>query len=525
MTISTESTGFFSCALPYVNAPPHLGHALELVQADATARFRRLRGESLRLVSGTDDNSLKNVRAAERAGISVSEFVRGNALRFEQLNRALGVGFDDFVHTGSDRRHSAAVRELWARCVRSGDVYEGSYRGRFCVGCEQFYAPAELADGPCPEHGTFPELVDEKNWFFRLSRYEREIERLIDDDVLRVRPLERKAEVLSFVRGGLADFSISRSKARARGWGIPVPGDPDQVVFVWFDALAGYLSALGFPGEDPRFDLHWRKAARRTHLIGKGILRFHAVYWPAILLSAGLLPPSELFVHGYLTVEGKKIGKSLGNAIDPGFVIGDVGVDALRWFLLRHVHPTKDSDFSRARLIEIHDADLADQVGNLVRRVLTLVVRHRGAGVPAPAELDGTDQRLIDAARVAAEQVEHGFDGFAFHEAAAAALSFVSATNRYVDDTEPWRLARLADAGPRLDTVLYQLAEALRFAATLLAPFVPVTSARILDQLGAPLPVSWSEATRWNRLPHGARVALGPPLFPKSRSARVGTTP
>jgi methionyl-tRNA synthetase len=519
MITNSDPASFFSNALPYVNAPPHLGHSLGLAQADAIVRFRRLQGESVRFVSGTDDNSLKNIRAAERAGSPVSEFVRSNSLRFEALNEALGVVFDDFVHTGSDPRHSAAVSELWTRCAGTGDVYESSYRGLYCVGCEQFYTAAELEDGLCPEHGAPPELVDEKNWFFRLSRYERELERLIATDVVRVRPLERKAEVLSFVRGGLLDFSISRSRSRARGWGIPVPGDPDQVVFVWFDALAGYLSALGFPAKGSHFERHWENAARRTHLIGKGILRFHAVYWPAILLSAGLAPPSEILVHGYLTVEGRKIGKSLGNAIDADALIDAVGVDALRWFLLRHAHSTKDSDVSRSRLIEAHDADLADQLGNLVRRALTLIARHREAKVPAPGSIDATDQRLIDAARRAAEEVEQAFDRFAPHEAATVAIGFVGAINHYLDETRPWHLARQEDAQPRLDTVLYQIAEALRFAAVLLAPFVPVTAERVLDQLGTSSPRSWRESTRWNVLPPGVSVKIGAPLFPKSRTA------
>ena len=514
----TDSNEFFSNALPYVNAPPHVGHALGLAQADAVTRLRRSRSGSVRLVSGTDDNSLKNVRAGEAAGVSVSELVRDNALRFEALNAALGVAFDDYVHTGRDPRHAAAVHELWTRCARDGDVYQGSYRGRYCVGCEQFYTDAELAGGLCPEHARLPELVDERNWFFRLSRYQREIERLIEDDRLRVRPIERKAEVLSFVRGGLSDFSISRDRTRARGWGIPVPGDAEQVVFVWFDALAGYLSALGFPAEDSHFERHWAKALRRTHLIGKGILRFHAVYWPAILLSAGLAPPSEILVHGYLTVEGRKIGKSLGNAIDPDSLIDTFGADALRWFLLRHVHPTKDSNFCRSRLIEAHDADLADQLGNLVCRALTLIERHRAGKVPAPGAFETVDQRLIDAGRLAAEEVERAFDSFALHDAAAASLGFVAAVNRYLDDTQPWRLARLPDARQRLDTVLYQLAEALRFAATLLWPFVPAASERILEQVGSRRSESWREGTRWNLLRPGTTVALGPALFPKSRA-------
>jgi methionyl-tRNA synthetase len=250
----------------------------------------------------------------------------------------------------------------------------------------------------------------------------------------------------------------------------------------------------------------------------RGFLRFHAVYWPAILLSAGLLPPTELLVHGYLTVEGRKIGKSLGNAIDPDSLIGDVGVDAVRWFLLRHVHPTKDSDFSRARLTEAHDADLADQVGNLVQRGLTLLVRHTNGRVPDRGALEAVDQRLVDAARGAAQNVERAFEAFALHEAAAAALGFVTATNRYLDETRPWSLARVPDARPRLDTVLYQVAEALRLASVLLLPFVPTASQRIFEQLGTSLPRSWGEATRWDQLSAGSRIELGPPLFPKIRA-------
>ena len=293
------------------------------------------------------------------------------------------------------------------------------------------------------------------------------------------------------------------------------------MVFVWFDALAGYLSALGFPASDPRFERHWANAARRTHLIGKGILRFHAVYWPAILLSAGLPPPNELLVHGYVTVEGKKIGKSLGNAIDPSSLISELGVDALRWFLLRHVHATKDSDFSRARLVDAHDADLADQIGNLLRRALTLLLRHRDGKVPAAAALEAVDRRLIDSARRAAEDVECGFDSFALHQAASAALGFVTAINRYLDETRPWHLARRADERPRLDTVLYQVAEALRFAAVLLTPFVPATAQRIVDQLGSAPPESWNEAERVGRgWPRARRFTSALRCFPNQARRR-----
>ncbi len=358
-----------------------------------------------------------------------------------------------------------------------------------------------------------PEVVEEENWFFRLSRYAERLEDLIESDSIRVRPAERKREVLSFVRAGLRDFSVSRSQARARGWGVPVPEDPEQVVFVWFDALAGYLSATNSLNEPFR----WQTAARRTHLLGKGIVRFHAVHWPAILLSAGLSPPTEVLVHGYVTVEGKKIGKSLGNAVDPQALIDRHGAEALRWFLLRHVHTTKDSDFSLARFDAAHDSELADQLGNLVSRALTLVTRDCRGRVPAPAEPEEAEASLIRSACAAQAQVAIGFEDFALQDAAGAALSFVVAQNRYLDQTAPWRLSHSPEQRGRLDTVLHHSVEALRVTSVLIAPLLPKTSKEIRERIGQNALLSWREA-EWGRETCAA-VHPGPPLFPK-RSLR-----
>ena len=318
----TAQRVYLSTTIPYVNSRAHIGHALELVQADVLARHHRRIGDEVRLQSGTDDNSLKNVLAAEAEGISTRELVNRNASEFAGLREHLSLSFDDFIRTSSDPRHRPGVERLWRACAASGDLYRKSYEGRYCVGCEQFYTDAELDAGTCPDHGTPPQLVAEENWFFRLSKYADRLHEEISSGRLRIEPASRRNEVLGFIAGGLADFSASRSVARARGWGIGVPGDPSQVIYVWWDALGNYITSLnyGSPGErSAEYQRWWTGADRRVHVVGKGVLRFHAVYWPAILLSAGLPLPTEIFVHDYLTVDGRKISKSsAGGAANSG---------------------------------------------------------------------------------------------------------------------------------------------------------------------------------------------------------------
>lgn len=276
----TARRRYITTTIPYVNARPHLGFALELVQADTLARHYRLRGERVRLLSGTDDNSLKNVLAAEAAGVDVQSFVDRNADAFAALRGPLSLSFDDFIRTSSDPRHRVGVERLWRQCAASGDLYRKEYEGLYCVGCEQFYTPDELVDGRCGEHGTEPQLVAEENWFFRLSRYADRLHQLISSGELRIEPAARRNEVLALIEGGLHDFSVSRSHNRARGWGIPVPDDPSQVVYVWWDALGNYVTSLGYGTGDSAYDQWWATSERRVHLVGKGVVRFHAVYWP-----------------------------------------------------------------------------------------------------------------------------------------------------------------------------------------------------------------------------------------------------
>jgi methionyl-tRNA synthetase len=514
---------YVTTSIPYVNARPHLGHALELVQADVLARFHRQRGDDTRFLTGTDDNSLKNVQAAEAAGLPTQTLVDSNAAHFHALRDTLNLSFDDFIRTSGNPAHAAGARRLWHACAGAGDIYKRAYRGLYCVGCEAFYTPDELVDGLCPEHLRPPELVEEENWFFRLSRYAAPLHDAIATGRLRIVPRTRQAEVLRFIERGLADFSISRSQARAHGWGIPVPDDPGQVMYVWWDALINYITALGYgDGPDsPLYTRYWRDNSQRVHVIGKGILRFHAVYWPAMLLSAGEPTPTTLYVHEYLTVDGQKISKSLGNAIGPDELVTRFGTDALRYWFLRDAARTEDTDFTTARLSERYNADLANGLGNLLQRTISMIARWRAGIVPAPGPAGTPEQRLAALAANLPDQIATALDEFDFRAALGALWALVASANRYVEESAPWQLARRAATGDRsasqqLDTALYTLAETLHVIASHLAPFLPSTSKRITAQLGLADPTACChEPIRWGLLPPGTHVAAPQPLFPR----------
>jgi methionyl-tRNA synthetase len=439
---------YLTTAIPFVNAPPHLGHALELVQADAIARHARARGRDVRFLTGTDEHAPKVAQAAAAAGKDVPAFVASNAQAFADLAAALAVRYDDFIRTSVDPRHRPVVERIWARCAASGDLSRAQYSGWYCAGCEQFI------DGACDEHDAPPEWVDEENWYFRLSKYAGAVRERIRDGRLRIVPEERRNEVLGFLDGDVRDISVSRSRRRARDWGIPVPGDPDQVVYVWFDALVNYLSAAP--------DGWWSDAVDIRHVIGKGIVRFHAVIWPAILLSAGVPLPDELFVHDYVTARGRKIGKSLGNAVEPREVIDRYGADTVRWWLLREVPRVGEADFTEERLVETANRDLANGIGNLVQRII-------GLGGRATGEF--RDRALCDA-------VDGAIFGFDLRAATGAITAAVDEVNRDIERVRPWTL----DADARA----YAVDEvACRTAAIVaeLAPFVPDLAARAAAKL------------------------------------------
>jgi methionyl-tRNA synthetase len=510
---------YLTTSIPYVNAPPHIGFAMEMIQADSLARLYRLQGDEVRFQAGTDENSLKNVQAAEAAGIPVDALVRRNADRFHQLKDALNLSFDDFIRTSQDDRHRPGVERLWAACATNGDIYKRRYAGLYCTGCEQFYKPSEAADGCCPEHATRLEPVAEENYFFRLSRYEEKLRRLVTAGELEITPDHRRNEALAWIDGGLEDFSISRSAARARGWGLPVPGDPDQVIYVWFDALASYVTALGYGADRGDFHRFWNDAASREHVIGKGITRFHALYWPAMLLSAGVRLPSRILVHGYVTVDGRKIGKSAGNAIDPVPLANELGADALRYFLLRHVRSTEDGDFSRERYVQAYESQLANQLGNLAHRVFSMIERYCDGIIPAPAAERTSTPDIRDASRRLPETVKAQVRRFAFHDALTAIWGLIASANKYVVDTRPWSLAKTArtddphsaTARDDLQNCLSDLAQSLCVVGQCLAPLLPSTSQRLLRQLGIEQPTDLDSAIDIA----GNRIDAGETLFPR----------
>ena len=491
---------YLTTAIPFVNGSAHLGHALEYVQTDVLARHARARGRAVRFLTGTDEHAAKNVQAARAAGEGVESFVSRNAEAFRGLAGSLGVSYDDFLRTSADPRHRPAVEELWRRCAATGDLYRERYTGWYCPGCEEFYDPESLPGGRCAEHDAPLERIEEENWFFRLSRYRTLVAELIGSGRLRIEPDARRNEVLGFLAGPVRDLSVSRPRARVHDWGVPVPGDPDQIVYVWFDALANYVSALGYGSvDDADYREWWCEADDRTHVIGKGIVRFHAVIWPAILCSAGQPLPTTLLVHDYVTANGRKIGKSLGNAVDPSGLIERYGVDALRWWLCREIPRVGEADFTEERLVECADRDLAKGVGNLVQRTATLAVRAFGDD-PVTSVPENELAATCDATRA---RVDASLAAFDLRGATEAIVGLVDAANRYVESTHPWTLrGESGDRGAARE-VLAPLVGAVRVLGAELEPFVPGLAARVAERAGC----------------DGAPVAPGLPVQPRLRTS------
>ncbi len=518
---------FITTAIPYVNARPHIGFALEVVLTDAIARYHCLTGKDVRFLTGTDENSLKNVQAAEREGVTTATLVERNAAKFYKLRDTLNLSFDDFIRTSSEERHLNGVQKLWRACAERGDIYKKAYQGLYCVGCEQFYNEADLIDGLCPEHRQLPEVVEEENYFFRLSRYTAQLEQLIETDQLRIAPETRKNEILSFVRAGLRDFSISRSQARAHGWGIPVPDDPSQVIYVWFDALGNYITALDYANESDVYHRYWGDNPNRGHVIGKDITRFHAIYWPAMLLSARVPLPTTIFVHGFITLNGGKISKSLGNVIDPTDLVQQFGIDPVRYYLLREIKATEDGDFTLARFIQAHNADLADQLGNLLSRFAGMVTRYYDGVVPEPGPATPEAAGLVELVERLPTRVDQAIHQFAPHEALAHIWELIAAANKYVAEVKPWHLAKQRVANPnaeaQLASILYNLAEVLRLVAIYCHPFLPDTAEALANALGISLQTGqpWLVISQWGHYPAGTTIQPGPVLFPKLDLAEI----
>ena len=461
---------YLTTAIPFVNGAPHLGHALEYVQADVLARHARARGRPVRFLTGTDEHAAKNVQAAGAAAQDVERFVADNARRFRDLADSLQISYDDFIRTSADARHRPAVESLWNRCATNGDLYRATYGGWYCSGCEQF------VDGACDEHDAAPRWVEEENWFFRLSRYAATLRDTIASGELRIVPEERANEVLAFLDRDVRDLSVSRVRSRVGDWGIEVPQEPSQLIYVWFDALANYVSALGFGGIADDYQRWWRGEGERRHVIGKGIVRFHAVIWPAILLSAGEPIPTTLFVHDYVTANGRKIGKSLGNAVDPAAIVDAYGDDAVRWWLACEVPRIGEADFSERRLVDAANRDLANGLGNLVQRVVALAAKDEiGAAVPASDAWP-----LLGACNAGARAVDDALAQFDVRGACGALRALVDEVNRAIERSRPWQLAGVERAA-----VVAGLLEVTRRVVAEHEPFVPTLAQRCRERLGA----------------------------------------
>lgn len=452
---------YITSAIPYVNAAPHIGWALEIAQADTIARYQKLLGKNVFYLCGSDENSLKNVQAAENAGDTVQNFVDAYAKRFETLAKKLHVEFDVF-QKGSAPKHYTASQKLWELCDKAGDIYKKKYKGLYCVGCEEFKSPEDLNEnGECHEHpGKKLEEVEEENYFFRLAKYQERLVDLLVSNAYQVVPDFRRKEILSFIESGLEDFSISRSNKRAKNWGVPVPGDDSQRMYVWFDALNIYQSGIGFGWDEEAYKKWW---PADVHAIGKGIIRFHAVYWPAILMSAGLALPKKLFVHEYITVNGQKMSKTLGNVIDPNELITTYGAEALRYYLLARVSPFQDGDFSEEKFKEVYNADLANGLGNLVARVAKLAERNKFTSIPTTPLLN--------------EQYQQFMDQYNFIEALGYVWSEIRKLDQLINEKEPWKLDEQALNGFLTIATIKIIEIALH-----LRPFLPETAQRIEDQ-------------------------------------------
>lgn len=462
---------FISTSIPYVNAAPHLGHALEFVQADVLARRHRSLNDDVFFLSGSDENSLKNVRSAEKLGIPVKQLVDDNAQKFFALKDSLNISLDDFIRT-TEERHFKGAQKLWAAC--SKDIYKKKYSGLYCVGCEEFYKEDELVDGLCPDHRVKPELIEEENYFFKLTNYQEKIKELIEAEKVKIIPESRKNEVLSFINSGLQDFCISRTSERAKGWGIDVPGDDTQKMWVWFDALSNYINALGYATDDIKFKEYWQENEFKVHTVGKGIIRFHTVYWLAMLLSAGISLPKTIFVHGYLTVDGQKMSKSIGNVIDPIGLVEKYGSEGVRYFLLREIPATGDGDFTYEKFEKRYNSDLASGLGNLFSRTVAMVIK---AGLDKGFKVE-PNQLFIEKNKEVSDKVEERF--FQFNETLADIWELVSFCDKYIENEKPWELSDVEKQKEVFSNLVYSLNN----IASMIVSFLPETAKKMKEQLG-----------------------------------------